>query len=96
MKTLSDFKRLMVLGAKVRVTWHYEIRILGNTGNTVLPVPPTEERHVSVVQSNGIAFRRPDGRDSWLYWPKAADFKVEEGKACFYSEGKKLLTYEVL
>ncbi|ODU25451.1 MAG: hypothetical protein ABS95_00100 [Verrucomicrobia bacterium SCN 57-15] len=105
MKTLADFKRRLVVGAKLRVTFHMPpLVIRGNAGNAVLPTPLPEERIVAKVQTNSVAFDRPKATDkppgsqrwSWLGFPKAKDFAVEDGKAVIYQEGKKILTYEFI
>ena len=105
MKTLADFKRRLVVGAKLRVTFHMpRLVIRGNVGNTVIPTPPPEERIVARVQTNSVAFDRqhmtnkPSGpqRWSWLDYPKAKDFAVEDGKAVICQDGKKILTYEFI
>jgi hypothetical protein len=103
MRTLADFKRRLVVGAKLRVTFHMPpLVIRGNVGNTVLPTPGPEERIVAKVQTNSVAFDRPSMADkpsgpqrwSWLGFPKAKDFAVEDGKAVIYQDGKRILTYE--
>lgn len=105
MKTLADFKRRLVLGAKLRVTFLMPpLVIRGNVGNTVLLTPSPEERVVAKVQTNSVAFDRPHATDkpsgpqrwSWLSFPKAKDFAVENGKAVIYQDGKKILTYEFI
>lgn len=105
MKTLADFKRRLVVGAKLRVTFHMPpLVVRGNVGNTVLPTPLPEERIVAKVQTNSVAFDRPHVTDkppgpqrwSWLGFPKAKDFAVEDGKAVIYQDGKKILTYEFI
>lgn len=105
MKTLADFKRRLVIGTRLRVTFHLPpLVIRGNLGNTVMPTPSPEERVVAKVQSNSVAFDRPNAADkpvgsqrwSWLSFPKAADFRVEEGKAVIFQNGKKILTYEFI
>lgn len=105
MKTLADFKRRLFVGAKLRVTFHMPPLIIrGNVGSTVLPTPSPECRVVAKVQTNAVAFDRPHMTDkppgpqrwSWLGFPKAKDFAVEEGKAVIYQDGKKILTYEFI
>ena len=105
MKTLADFKRRLVIGAKLRVTFHMpRLVIRGNVGNTVIPTPPPEERIVAKVQTNSVAFDRPNAADkpagpqgwSWLDYPTEGDFAVEDGKAVVYQDGKKILTYEFI
>lgn len=97
MKTLSDFKRKLVVGAKLRVTFHGgPLVIRGNLGNTVMPQPEPQERTVSRVQTNAVAFLKADGKESWLTYPKAADFAVENDAAVIYQNGKKILTYEFI
>lgn len=58
MKTLADFKRRLVIGTRLRVTFHLPpLVIRGNLGNTVMPTPEPEERVVAKVQSNSVALR---------------------------------------
>lgn len=98
MKTLSDFKRRLTVGTKVRVTFYGDPLIVhGNTAQTIFPTPEPQDREVSRVQTNAVAFRKPDGRESWLFWPKAAFFRVENGAAVIVNDdGKMILKYEFL
>jgi hypothetical protein len=101
MNTLADFKRRLVVGTKLRVTFlGGPLVVNGNVGQTVLPQKPPEDRVVAKVQSNAVAFSRSGVTDplrlSWLYWPKAKDFTVEDGKAIISKDGKRLLQYEFL
>lgn len=69
MKTLADFKRALTVGSK----WHatsYDSR-----GN-----PMTLGcRSVAKIQSNSVAFSRPDTHAlSWLQFPKASEFAIDE------------------
>lgn len=66
MKTLADVKRKMTLGSKWRCVRLFE-------GGKDLGV-----REVGKVQGNAVAFLKPDGKLSWLWWPKAKDVQVEE------------------
>ena len=59
MKTLADVKRKMTLGSKWRCVRLFE-------GGKDLGV-----REVGKVQGNAVAFLKPDGKLSWLWWPKA-------------------------
>ena len=57
MKTLADVKRKMTLGSKWRCVRLFE-------GGKDLGV-----REVGKVQGNAVAFLKPDGKLSWLWWP---------------------------
>lgn len=85
MKTLADFKRALTVGSMWRVTW-----LDGSTST----------RPVHKVQSNGVYFALPDGRNSFLDFPKAFDFAINEhGQALIYGrtgkeERQVILKYE--
>jgi hypothetical protein len=103
MKTLADFKRRLVVGAKLRVTFHMGPMVIrGNLGDTILPAKPPEDRVVAKVQSNAIAFSRPQSDDpmrlSWLEYPKAREFSVDSAGHAIISgeDGKKRLEYEFI
>ena len=98
MKTLADFKRRLTVGTKLRVTLlGGPLVINGNCGQTVLSPPAPQDRTVGKVQSNSVAFSKPGSIGlSWLTWPKAADFQVEDGKAIISMEGTRILQYEFL
>lgn len=65
MKTLADVKRKMTLGSKWRC-----VRVFNNNENMGV-------REIGKVQTNAVAFLKPDGKLSWLWWPKAKDVQVE-------------------
>lgn len=97
MKTLADFKRRLTPGTPVTVTWHQDMMVHGNLGETVLHAPPTQRRTVKSVHGGYVRFLRPDGRTSRLDWPKAALFRVVDADTVdIYDEldpTRKLLTY---
>ena len=66
MKTLADIKRRCVTGVKLKMTFHIfdAPKIVGIV------------RPISVVKSNEIGLQMPDGRPSFLTWPKAAWVRV--------------------
>lgn len=68
LKTLADLKRIPI-GTKLRI-----VRCL------IGPVAPEKQaRTVAKVQSNAIAFQRPDKAElSWLTFPKASEFEPTE------------------
>jgi hypothetical protein len=35
------------------------------------------QRAICTVQTNAIAFRNADGRQSWLRWPPAKDVRID-------------------
>lgn len=90
MKTLADFKRALTVGSLWRITW---------------PGGDSTVRPVHKVQSNGVYFALPDGRNSFLDFPKAADFEINgKGQVEIYRPGsldpnfqyerKLILSYE--
>lgn len=69
MKTIEDFKRRLVVGARVKVT---NLRA-DHRGQ----IPPVSERVISHVQSAKFVTKHPDGRDIWCDIPKSKDFRVD-------------------
>lgn len=81
MKTLADVKRKMTLGSK----W-YCVRVFNNNENMGV-------REIGKVQSNAVAFLKPDGKLSWLWWPKAKDVQVEGNSFTILQNGVPKLKY---
>lgn len=81
MKTLADVKRKMTLGSK----WHC-VRVFSNNENMGV-------REIGKVQSNAVAFLKPDGKLSWLWWPKAKDVQVEGDSFTILQNGVPKLKY---
>ena len=50
-------------------------------------------REVGKVQGNAVAFLKPDGKLSWLWWPKAKDVQVEENAFTVLQNGVPKLKY---
>lgn len=63
MKTLADFKRALTVGSSWRVIW------LDGSSAT---------RTVSKTQTNGVYFAYDNERRSFLDYPKADDFAINE------------------
>ncbi len=85
MKTLADFKRALTPGSKWE-TFH----VLYNSSMGV--------REVATIRSNSVGFRNElTGKISWLDFPKASQFKINNGMAEIYTlEGNLLLTYKAV
>ncbi|GAA6401130.1 hypothetical protein K020075H21_04690 [Bacteroides ovatus] len=81
MKTLADVKRKMTPGSKWRCVQLFE-------GGQDLGV-----REIGKVQGNAVAFLKPDGKLSWLWWPKAKDVKVEGNSFTVLQNGVPKLKY---
>ena len=81
MKTLADVKRKMTLGSK----WHC-VRVFNNNENIGV-------REIGKVQTNAVAFLKPDGKLSWLWWPKAKDVQVEGNSFTILQNGVPKLKY---
>lgn len=78
---MADVKRKMTLGSKWRC-----VRLSGGGEDPGV-------REIGKVQGNAVAFLRPDGRLSWLWWPKAKDVKVEDGAFTVFRNGVPKLRY---
>lgn len=81
---LSEAKRLI----KVGQSWHaYNIPLKKDMGI----------RKVKRVQTNAITFEQPDGRESWLHWPKAKDFSSVDGYSfSIWEDGERVLNYKLV
>lgn len=84
MKTLADVKRKMTLGSK----WQC-VRIFNN--NEDLGV-----REIGKVQTNAVAFLKPDGKLSWLWWPKSKDMQINGNSFTILHGGRPHLRYTLI
>jgi hypothetical protein len=77
MKTIADFKRRLVIGAKVHTTFHQAGAGRDENNNLVLKDEDKGVREVSIVQTNSFAFKttKADGTitDSWCNYPKSKE-----------------------
>lgn len=80
MKILADFKRALISGDEWIVKVHYDD---GTFKQRV--------QKVYKVHSNHVIFLRDSGIGTYLYFPKATDFKVnEKGEAEIYFREDKI------
>ena len=90
-KTFAQLKRDLQLGVKIKMIKR-EVNGKEEKANI-------EEREVSKVQSNAIAFKTllPDGSigNSWLYFPKASQVEYI-GNTFTFNDGYFKLTYEII
>lgn len=99
MKTIADFKRRVVVGAKVHAIFHKEYNGRDEKGMPLFKDRDMGVREISVVQSNSFALKttRTDGKvvDSWCSFPKK-DQVVFNGGDCISileEDNSKVLTY---
>jgi len=78
LKSFSQLKKDLKVGVTVRT-----IR------NNCKPEMTGEIRTISKVQTNAIAFKRSDGKDSWLWWGKANNYEYENNNIKVYDEPSK-------
>lgn len=90
-KTFAQLKRDLQLGVKVKMI---KREVNGKEGKA-----NTEEREISIVQSNAVAFKTllNDGTfgNSWLYFPKASQVEYI-GNTFTFDDGYFKLTYEII
>ena len=90
-KTFAQLKRDLQLGVKIKMIKR-EVNGKEEKANI-------EEREVSKVQSNAIAFKTllPDGSigNSWLYFPKASQVEYI-GNTFTFNDGYFKLTYKII
>ena len=66
MKTFAQLKRDLQVGVKIKTII-----------NNCKPELNGQVREIMLTQTNAIAFKRDDGRPSYLWWPKQASKYVE-------------------
>jgi hypothetical protein len=90
-KTFAQLKRDLQLGTKIQMI---KREVNGKEEKVI-----TEEREISIVQSNAIAFKtlKADGTvgNSWLYFPKASQVEYI-GNTFIINDGYFKLTYEII
>jgi hypothetical protein len=93
MKTVADFKRKMVVGAKVST------QLFWMNDGQLHQVNDIKDRTVTIHQSNSFAISMlKDGKevDSWCNWPKKSEFTpLSENKAQVDFDGGRLI-YEFI
>lgn len=84
-KTLAEFKRILQVGDKLNCTRH--------TFNPCV-YPP---REVTIKHTDSFALKTEKGEgkifDSWCYYPKAKDCKIENNQLIILEGGQPYLTY---
>jgi hypothetical protein len=100
MKTFADLKRRCLPGIALELTYHHMFSdptvINGNGGTTTLApkLAVGMVRTISRSQTNAITFTMESGRESWLYWPKAADVRIDdENSFSILENGKPIISY---
>lgn len=102
MKTIADFKRKLIVGAKVHCTLHRQVFVDPETKEVITKDEDKGIRPVSVVQSNSFAFQTTkfDGSvvDSWCDYPTKDFIKFypeDQNKVTILRKDNKLpaLTY---
>ena len=90
-KTFAELKRDLQLGIKIKMI---KREVNGKEEKAI-----TEDREISKVQSNAVAFKTllPDGSigNSWLYFPKASEVEYI-GNTFIFNDGYFKLTYEII
>jgi hypothetical protein len=85
-KTFAQLKRDLQIGVKVKTLYNY-----------CKPERIGEIRPISQVQTNAIAFKKDDGRDSWLWWEKTSQYDYNDNIVnCYNKAGELEFTYEIL
>lgn len=97
--TLAEVKRRVVPGVLVRMTYHKRAA----QWNPKYPKDREEiiagnlVRPVQRAQTNAVTFLNEAGQETWLYWPKAAEFRADEPNSFSILEGSTvLMSYEIL
>lgn len=104
-KSLSEFKRVLHVGASVNNIFHHAILGRGEDGKAIYGELDRGSRPVSIVQTNAFALKteKSDGSiaDSWCYFPKASNCEVVNNNTLIIYETDrdgnkfKLLSYSI-
>ena len=90
-KTFAQLKRDLKEGVKVKMI---KREVNGKEEKAI-----TEEREISIVQTNAVAFKTllHDGTvgNSWLYFPKASQVEYI-GNTFIFNDGYFKLTYKII
>lgn len=98
MNTIADFKRRMILGAKVSSILYY----LNKETKGFYIQKDYGIREVSKVQSNSFAIKTDkygngtEWVDSWCEWPKKDNFEIIDNNTVKINFGGGYLTYSFL
>ncbi len=80
-KTVSDFKKLVRVGAKVGCLYYNNKYQKTPSGEYITETHDRGVREASIVQSNSFALKTIQSTgeivDSWCSWPKASECKIE-------------------
>ena len=107
MKTLTDFKKRIQIGAKVACTYHQETKkdangkqLVGEDGRAIRYALDRGVREVSQVQTNAFTLKttKTDGSivDSWCHYPKASQCTFEDGKITINETNREGVIYPLL
>jgi hypothetical protein len=81
-KTLSEFKKVLAVGDKLACTWHMAHDGRDENGQMKYKSEERPVREVTIKQTNAFTLKteKTDGEvvDSWCYYPKASECKVED------------------
>lgn len=103
--TLSEFKKVLTIGDTVNCIFHRAFAGRNKAGEMQYKEEPREPRPVSIKQSNSFALKtiKTTGEvtDSWCYYPKASDCKIENNNTLQIFETDRdgkvypILTYSI-
>jgi hypothetical protein len=77
MKTMKEVKARFKEGATINVVNHNQPQLSG-------------DRKVFKLQTEWLVLETPDGRGSWLRWPKAGDMRIKGPNVVTFLCGEKL------
>lgn len=99
MKSFAEFKRALKIGTLLHALHHGYLKS-DNPEEYSMPPKDMGVREVSIVQTNSIALKttKNNGKvvDSWVYWPKASEAKVNGNILELYENGRCWITYKII
>ena len=97
--TLAEVKRRLQPGVMISLIWHFHMDNWRDAAvQDAIQSPEGYRRPVGKVQGNAITLVGDrDGRPnhSWLYWPKAADFRGEGNEFEILKGGQPFMKYRI-
>jgi len=92
-KSLADFKKLLIIGAKVHCIFHQSFNGRDENKNCIYKDEDKGTRPVSIKQTNSFALKttKTDGEEvnSWCSYPKASECIIKDNQLTILQENRR-------
>lgn len=90
MKNVADFKRELIEGRTVKMVHHVEFKGRDEKGIAIYGDAQPVERKVKKVFSTQVCFETPEGKESWIQFPKASKCIIQDNKVTYLEEDHRV------